>query len=160
MKSNSLIAFITAAFFLTNCGDNKAATGENQANNSSAEKKDEPASNSSSQGDDIIGEWELVGGIVDTNDNLQLDEDERKNLKPAGYKDYMKLSRDGSGLFTIAKMKGRYEITDKENNGKKFLTWYDEANGPHKIGIILKVTKDELHIKEVGGSGLIIWKRL
>jgi len=161
MKSDSLIAFITAAFFLTNCGDNKAATSEKQeANNSSSEKKDGPASSSSAQGDDIIGEWDLVGGIVDTNDNLQIDEDERNNLQSAAYKDYMKLNPDGSGLFTIAKMDGRYEITDPKSDGKKFLTWYDKANGPHRIGTIIKVTKDELHIKEVGGSGLFIWKRL
>ena len=160
MKPKSLITFIIAAFFLTNCGDNKAATNEKQqTNNSSSEKKAVPASNSSAQGDDIIGEWEMVGSVMDTNDNLQIDEEERKDLKPTTFKDYMKFNRDGSGLFTVAKMEGRYEGVAKEN-GKKYYTWYDSANGPHKIGTVIKVTKDELHIKEPGGHGLFIWKRL
>ena len=72
----------------------------------------------------------------------------------------MKLNSDGSGLFTVAKMEGRYEAIDKESGGKKFLTWYDTANGRHRIGTIISVSKDELHIKEPGGSGLFIWKRL
>lgn len=161
MKPKFMIVLIAAIFFFANCGDNKAAPKETQqANNPSSENKEEAASNSSAQGDDIIGEWELVGSIVDTNDNLQIDGDERKNLQTPGYKDYMKLNRDGSGLFTIAKMDGRYEAKPKENGGKNYLTWYDTANGPHKIGTIVKVTKDELHIKEPGGSGLFVWKRL
>jgi hypothetical protein len=161
MKLTSFSLLISFVFVLISCGDNKAATSDKQeANTSSPEKKENPASGLSAQEDDIIGEWDLVGAVVDTNDNLQIDEDERKKLESAAYKDYMKLNRDGSGLFTIAKMKGRYEITDPKSDGKKFLTWYDEANGPHRIGTILKVTKDELHIKEVGGSGLILWKRL
>jgi hypothetical protein len=160
MKQTFMIFLIVVQFVFLNCGNNKAATNEKQqANNSSSEKKQEAASNSSAQGDDIIGEWELVGSIVDTNDD-QIDEDERKNLQSPGYKDYMKLNRNGSGLFTIAKMDGRYEITDPKSDGKKFLTWYDKANGQHRIGTIINVTKDELHIKEPGGSGLFVWKRL
>ena len=105
MKSNSLITFTIATFFLMNCGDNQAAINEKQqTNNSSSEKKVEPASNSSAQGDDIIGEWEMVSSIVDTNNNLQIDEDERQKLKPVSFKDYMKLNRDGSGLFRVAKL--------------------------------------------------------
>ncbi len=161
MKPIFFINLFVAVFFLTNCGDNKAATKEKQqTNNPSSEKKTEATTNSSAQGDDIIGEWEMVSSIVDTNDNLQIDEEERKNLKPVNLKDYMKLNRDGSGLFTVAKMDGRYEITDKENNGKRYLTWYDKANGRHRVGTIIKVTKDELHIKEPGGHGLFLWKRL
>ena len=154
MKVRSIIVVTVIMFFTTNCGDDKAASNETQqATNPSA-------SNPSAQGDDIIGEWELVGSILDANDNLQIDEDERKKLESPGYKDYMTLNRDGSGLFTVAKMDGRYKITEQENNGKKNLTWYDKANGPHRIGTIIKVTKDELHIKEPGGSGLFVWKRL
>jgi hypothetical protein len=110
--------------------------------------------------ENIIGEWELVGSIVDTNDNLQIDDEERKNLTAPGYKNYMKLNRDGSGLFTVAQMEGRYEIKTDESNGRKVMTWYDNANGPHRIGSVMKVTKDELTIKEPGGSGLFLWKRL
>ena len=109
--------------------------------------------------EDIVGEWEMQSSIVDTNDNLQIDEEERKNLKPTAFKDYMKLNKDGTGLFTIGKMEGRYEIKE-ESNGRKFMTWYDKANGPHRVGSIMKVTKDELTIKEPGGYGLFLWKRL
>jgi hypothetical protein len=160
VKLNSLIIFIMAAFFLAGCSDNKSTTNEKQkANTSISEKKEESTPSHSAQGDDIVGKWELVGFIGDINDNLQIDEDEKKNLKPVSYKDYMKINGDGSGLFTVAKMEGRYEITD-EGNGKKYMTWYDKGNGEHRIGTIIKVTKDELHIKEPGGSGLFLWKRL
>jgi hypothetical protein len=108
----------------------------------------------------IVGEWELVSSIVDTNDNMEIDEEERPKLKPVMFKDYMKLNSDGSGLFTVAEMEGRYEITNDGSRGKKRLTWYDKANGPHKVGTIIKVTKEELHIKEPGGWGLFLWKRL
>lgn len=102
----------------------------------------------------------MVGFVVDTNDNLQIDEAERKALKQTTMKDYMKLNRDGSGVFTVAKMQGRYELKVQESSGKKYLTWYDKANGPHRVGTVIKVTKDELHIKEPGGHGLFIWKRV
>ena len=116
--------------------------------------------NNSSHGDGLVGKWELVGSVVDTNDNLQLDEEEKKNLKAASYKDYMTLNSDGTGLFTVAEMEGRYEIKVDESNGRKFMTWYDKANGPHRVGSIMKVTKDELTIKEPGGNGLFLWKRI
>jgi hypothetical protein len=161
MKQTFLIFLMPALFFFTNCGDNKASTNEKQqANSSSSETKKEPASNSSAQDNDITGEWELVGFIGDTNDNLQIDEDERKNLKTPSYKDYMKLNRHGSGLFTVGQLEGRYEAKAKESGGKKYLTWYDKANGEHRIGTILSVTKNELTIKEPGGNGLFLWKRV
>ena len=142
--------------FIAACGNNNTAK-EPQANNSTAEKKAEP---STQQGDGIVGEWEMVGSVMDTNDNMQIDEAERKNLTPASFKDYMKLNSDGSGVFTVAKMEGRYESTATESGDKKSLTWYDNANGPHRIGTIISVSKEELHIKEPGGYGLFIWKRL
>ena len=111
------------------------------------------------QSDGIVGEWELVGFVGDTNDNLQIDEGERQNLKQASYKDYMTLNSDGTGLFTVAKMEGRYEIKT-ENNGRKMMTWYDQGNGKHRVGSIMKVTKDELTIKEPGGNGVFLWKRI
>lgn len=161
MKTRFMFFYVAVIFLFSNCGDNKAATNETQqANNPSSGNKEEASSNPSAQGDDIIGQWEMVSSIVDTNDNLQIDEDERKNLQPVATKDYMKLNRDGSGLFTVAKMEGRYELTDPKNDGKKLLAWYDKANGRHRVGTIMKVTKDELHIKEYGGHGLFVWKRL
>lgn len=161
MKQTFMIFLIPAMFFFTDCGDNKAATSEKkEANTASSEKKEEASSKPPAQGDDIVGEWELVGFIGDTNDNLQIDEDERAKLKPPSYKDYMKLNRDGTGLFTIAKMEGRYEIKKDENNGRNVMTWYDKANGKHRAGSIMKVTNKELTIKEPGGNGLFLWKRL
>jgi len=161
MKQITMMIVVASILFFSNCGDNNAATGEKQqASNSSSEKKEEPASNSSAQGDDIVGEWEMVSSVVDTNDNLQIDEAERSKLEPVGFKDYMKLNRDGSGLFTVAKLEGRYEIKQNESNGRKDMTWFDKTSSPHRMGSIMKVTKEELHIKEPGGDGLFLWKRL
>ena len=142
--------------FLIACSNNNASEEKQLADNSSTETKSVAAS----AGDDIVGEWEMVGFIGDTNDNLQIDEDERKNLKTPSFKDYMKLNRDGSGLFTVAKLEGRYEIKQNESNGRKDMTWFDKTSSPHRMGSIMKVTKEELHIKEPGGDGLFLWKRL
>ncbi len=146
--------------FIVACGNNNTATEPQLTNNSTTEKKSEPPTSSSAQGDEIVGEWEMVGSVMDINDNMQIDEVERKNLKSTTFKDYMKLNSDGSGLFTVAKTEGRYEAKAKESGGKKFLTWYDKANGRHRVGTIISVSKEELHIKEPGGNGLFIWKRL
>lgn len=143
--------------FIAACGDNNPAT-EPQTSNAAAEKKAEP-STSSAESDDIVGEWEMVGFASDTNSNLQIDEDERKNLK-AAYEDYMKLNNDGSGLFTISKMEGRYEAVAREGKSQRFLTWYDKGDGRHRVGTIVFVSKDELHIKERDGNGIFVWKRL
>ena len=155
MKSKSLFRLFAVLFIMPICGDAAAASSDKQKTPPSAAKAG--TTSTSVQGGDIVGEWEMVGSVVDTNDNLQIDESERSKLKPT-MKDYMKLNRDGTGSFTVAKMPGRYEITD--NSGKKYLTWYDKGNGRHRVGTIIKVTRDELHIKEPGGHGLFVWKRL
>ena len=148
------LAFFGLIFLISCSNDNSSE--ENKSTNSTTETVSAPAS----AGDDIVGEWEMVNFVNDTNDNLQIDEDERKNLKTPSFKDYMKLNSDGTGFFTVAKMEGRYEAKAKESGGQPYLTWYDKANGPHQIGTIISVTKDELHIKEPGGNGLFVWKRL
>lgn len=142
------------------CSNEKATEEKQVSNNSSTESKEENKTSANPAGSDIVGEWELVGFIGDTNDNLLLDEDERSKLKTASFKDYMKFNEDGTGEFTVARMEGRYESKPKEGGEKPYLTWYDKADGPHKIGTLLSVTKDELLIKEPGGSGLFLWKRL
>lgn len=147
-------------FFIAACGNNNSSTTAEQTNNSSTEKKSEPVTNTPAQGDEIVGEWEMVGFVSDTNDNLQIDEEERKNLKSASFKDYMQLNSDGSGSFTVSKMEGRYEYKAKEGESKKYLTWYDKGDGRHRVGTVVSVSKEELHIKEPGGNGLIVWKRL
>jgi hypothetical protein len=153
MRSKSLVPLAALVLVIADGGVARAATNEKQPNNTpSATQTSEAA-----PAGDIVGEWEMVGSVVDTNDNLQIDEDERAKLKPT-MKDRMKLNRDGSGVFTVAEMPGRYEI--KESSGKRVLTWYDKANGRHRIGTVVKVTTGELHIKEPGGHGLFLWKRL
>ena len=154
MKTNYL--FIVSLVLVSSCGSNNDGASTKSADQTNSET----AIINSKQGDGIVGDWELVGFVGDTNDNLQIDEEERKNLKEASYKDYMTLNSDGTGLFTIAKMEGRYEIKADESNGRKVMTWYDKANGPHRVGSIMKVTKDELTIKEPGGNGLFLWKRI
>jgi hypothetical protein len=159
MKSLSLIPVLAAVFSVTSWGADKATSSQKQQATPSADKKAGAAKDASARADDIVGEWEMVGFVVDTNDNLQIDEAERRNLKQT-MKDYMKLNRDGSGSFTVARMEGRYEIRDPDKTGKRYLTWYDKANGRHRVGTIVKVTRSELHIKEPGGHGLFVWKRL
>jgi hypothetical protein len=155
MKSKILM-FVATAFFMAATGGAASSTkNENQPSNPPSATQAPDAAT----GEDIVGEWEMVGSVVDTNDNLQIDESEREKLKET-IKDRMKLNRDGSGVFTVAEMPGRYEIKDPGNSGKRVLTWYDKANGRHRIGTIIKVTQDELHIKEPGGHGLFVWKRL
>lgn len=154
-------AIILLLLFASAC--NNQATENNPAENAPntpAQTTENPQTGNFSTDDGIVGDWELVGFVGDTNDNLQIDDEERKNLKTPSYKDYMTLNRDGSGLFTIAKMEGRYEIKTEESSGRKFMTWYDKGNGPHRVGAIMKVTKDELTIKEPGGNGLFLWKRI
>ena len=157
-----LFRFLMVVFIMIGCSDNNSKPEKKKLADNAATNKNtnEAASSQAVQDDDIVGEWKLIGFVQDTNDNLQIDEEERNNLKTPSYKDYMKLNRDGTGLFTIAKMEGRYEAKPSENGAKNYLTWYDTADGPHKMGTIMKVTKDELHIKEPGGNGLFIWKRL
>lgn len=157
MKQIKTLALTTTVLLLLSCGNNSSESTTGTTPTEAPEKKQATASEAT--GDDgIAGEWEMEGFVQDTNDNLQVDEAERKNLKPASFKDYMKLNPDSSGLFTVAKMEGRYEVSDE--GGKKFLRWFDQANGPHRVGTIIKISKDELHIKEPGGNGLFVWKKI
>ena len=157
-----LFPFLTFVLLMASCSNDNSNAADKKLTDKGTTNK--PATETGSlptiQDGDIVGEWELLGFVGDTNDNLQLDEEERKNLKTPSYKDFMKLNRDGTGLFTIAKMEGRYEAKPKKDGEKNYLTWYDKANGPHKMGTIMKVTKEELHIKEPGGNGLFVWKRI
>lgn len=153
-----LFIFLLSTFLMANCGSNNSNSETKASNTETANKSDNTSKGT--EGDGLVGEWELIGSVLDTNDNLQVDEAERKDMKMAAYKDYMKLNKDGTGLFTIAKLEGKYQTKAKENGGKEFLSWFDSANGEHPLGTIVKVSKDELHLKEPGGSGLLVWKRI
>jgi hypothetical protein len=158
MKEIKTFGLTVTFLLLISCGNN---SNESNATTTQTETSDEAKQNTTSetiQGDGIVGEWEMQGSVLDTNDNLQIDKEERKDLKPPSFKDYMKLNSDGSGLFTVAQLEGRYEV--KDEGGKKFLSWFDKENGSHRIGTIIKTSKEELHIKEPGGAGLFVWKRI
>ena len=158
MKRIKAFVAVLTFLLLLSCGNNNSESNTATTKTETSDEAKPATASETAGGDGIVGEWEMQGFVQDTNDNLQIDEDERKNLKPASFKDYMKLNSDGSGLFTIGKMEGRYEIEDKD--GKKFLRWFDKANGPHRVGTILKTSKDELHIKEPGGNGMFVWRRI
>jgi phosphopentomutase len=157
MKKIKTFAVAATMLLLLSCANNNSENTTATTETETQEGKPAAASETNG-GDGLAGEWEIQGVVQDTNDNLQIDEEERANLKAASFKDYMKLNPDGTGLFTVAKMEGRYEV--KDENGKKFMRWYDQANGAHRVGTILKTTKEELHIKEPGGNGMFVWKRI
>jgi hypothetical protein len=157
------IAFplIATFFFLINCGDNKAATSEsNVAGKSSTEKQNQSAE-SSSQGDNIIGEWKCTMWISDKNRNEKIEEDEKADAFTQ-VNDYMKLNADGSAVFSQVKIKGRYEIKPNSDGTSKYLNLFDEANSRYQKGVILSVTKTELTLlwPALGGDKFTIWKRL
>jgi hypothetical protein len=154
MNAKSLVPLVTALFIGATCGV-LGAESQQQLANPAGQKQAQSAQN-----DDVVGEWELMGSVVDTDDNLQRDDAERSALKKPSYKDYMKLNRDGRGEFTVARIPGRYEITATGTGGRRYLNWFDKSNGRHRVGTILKVIRQELLIKEPGGHGMILWQRL
>ena len=158
MKQFKTLAASLAFLLLTSCSNNNSDSKTATTQTETPDNAKPSASSGAVQGEGLVGEWEMQGSVLDTNDNLQIDEDERKNIKAPSFKDYMKLNSDGSGEFTVAKMEGRYEVT--EEAGKKKLKWVDKENGEHRIGTIIKVSGNELHIKEPGGAGLFVWKRI
>ena len=159
MKAKLLLSHVTAFVVIAACGNLNAASSDKPLSTPASAAKKAPATKSAEPGAEMVGEWEMAGMVVDTNDNLLIDDAERKALKQT-MKDYMKLNRDRTGLFTLARMEGRYELTGPDSNGRHTLTWYDKANGRHRVGTIVKVTKDEMQIKEPGGHGLFLWKRI
>ena len=158
MNKLHLSRFLLAAVILFSCNNDSNTTTAADSTDETPNAANQGTASKTNQGDDIVGEWKMTGFVQDTNNNLQIDEDERKNLKPVSFEGYMKLNGDGSGLFTTQKMEGRYEMTD-DPKGKKMI-WLDKANGSHRIGTVVKVSKEELHIKEPGGNGLFVWKRI
>jgi hypothetical protein len=70
----------------------------------------------------------------------------------------MKLNSDWHRPLYCSQNGRSLEIND-EGSGKK-LKWLYKTNGQHRIGTIIKIAKDELHIKEPGSSGLLVWKRI
>jgi len=108
----------------------------------------------------IIGEWELVKIFTDDNSNHRVDAGEETDAT-SNLKDFLKLNADGSCEYTIAKLKGSYEIITKED-GRKRLNMYDRIGGETTSGrYIISVTDNELVINRMmGGSDFEIFKRL
>ena len=149
-----LLAILLLIAAVSACSNN-SATVKQAADNSSSESQNQVTG---AQGNDILGEWELVLVTEDKNGNYKLDDEERKNGITT-MKDNMKLAQDGSCYLYPFKDKGRYEIETK--SGKKYLTLYDAANGKHRKGEILSVSKDELIImNKFGGDSFTVWKRM
>lgn len=143
------------------CSDNSAAVKQT-SDNLSIEKQQAVTDD---QHDDITGEWDLIMVAPDDNGNDKLDEGERKNAitKDSPGKSfpdgYMKLNKDGSCVFFSVKMKGRWELETNQSSGYKSLRWVDEGDGKHRVGRLLSVTKEELILREPGGSSFLVYKR-
>jgi hypothetical protein len=153
VKLNSLIIFITAAFFLAGCGDNKASTKKQQETNASpSEKKEEPVSTSSPQNDDIIGEWEQEYTCYDKNGNYKLDAEEKKPSNTKVGFDWFRFNADGSCLRDKeVKFKSHYEIQNKGDTKEL------KIQNVHNFTII-ELTDKELIL---GGDGaFMVFKKI
>lgn len=154
-RINTSILFLFILVF-TSCSNNNGNQTETMAKTETTnEAKDQESSGS--QGDGLVGEWQLTGIATDDNRNSKLDDAERKNaITQVG--DYLKLNGDGSCLFYAHKVKGRYELKP-ESDGNKLLTLYDKNGNKENRGKIFSVSKDELILFKAG-STFSIYKRL
>jgi hypothetical protein len=77
-KIPSLLFLLATVFFLSCSNDTNTTTAAATTSETSNEPK-QTTSSETTQSDGIVGEWEMEGSVLDTNDNLQIDEEERKN---------------------------------------------------------------------------------
>ncbi|MFN2440033.1 MAG: hypothetical protein ABR503_12595 [Chitinophagaceae bacterium] len=159
MKKHSL-SFFLVFVMLVACSSNNTNTSkqtdEITSESSNASKKS--SSTAATQGDGIIGEWQLTQHLYDANGNKQIDEEERK--KPLSQaKDYLKLNSDGTCLFYMHKLKGRYEIKTQAS-GKKILYLFDKDNNKENRGQIVSVSKTELILLNHSSGSFSIYKRV
>jgi hypothetical protein len=110
--------------------------------------------------ENILGEWELIKVIGDHNGNHVMDAEEDKNAI-TDMKDYLRLNTNGTCEYSIAKMKGSFDIVTKED-GSNRLTMYDGVGAECNHGrYIISVTDKELVInRRMGGSDFEVFKRL
>lgn len=149
-----------ALIFVFACSNSKSSEEKKSETNASTDNKQVENTSSASAADGIVGEWELTGITEDTNGNDQLDPDERSKASKNAM-DYMKLNSDGSAVFFVSNLKGRYETKTNQSTGRKHLYLYDKQNFEYPKGYIMSVTKAELLImNQAGGNSITIWKRL
>jgi hypothetical protein len=143
----SMIILVAAFVTLTNCGNNKAATTEQQTANSKAtENTDVQSTSSASTGDDIVGTWKLRLEVFDDNSNRIPDEAEMKK----GYGNNYMFQFNADGTCRIQQtFTGRYE--KKTENGRPMLYVYrkkvekeEDKDPPPDIFQITSLKKDEL----------------
>jgi hypothetical protein len=153
-------AFYICMFFIA-CTNSNSADQNQLATNSAKETAEANTSAAANPGnDDIIGEWKLTMWIGEKNANGKIDDDERAAAL-TGVNDYMKLSSDGSAIFTQFKWEGRYEIKSNSDGTTRYLNLFDKAGTKYAKGAIISVTKTELTLLGYStGPRFSIWKRL
>lgn len=108
----------------------------------------------------IVGEWELIKVIGDRNDSHIIDADEEKDAITT-MKDYLKLNADGTCEYTIAKLRGRYEVVIQDDSRKKLIMYDATGTETTRGRYVLSVTDKELVINRImGGSDFEVFKRL
>lgn len=112
-----------------------------------------------SQGDGIIGSWNLLLQAFDDNSNGKLDEQERK--KGNTNKHFYQFNADGTALVHTLKLKGYYEL--KNEDGKKRLYTYVDDEGTRmkeNAWYIISVSKTELILLSQDKYAFWIFKRV
>lgn len=112
-----------------------------------------------SQGDNIIGSWNLVLQAFDDNSNGKLDQEERK--KGNTNKHFYQFNADGTCLIHTLKLKGSYE--QKNEDGKKRLYTYVDDEGTktrENAWYLISVSKTELILLSQDKYAFWIYKRV
>jgi hypothetical protein len=170
MKTNSFLLIITTMLLTaTSCKTKAQKDAEDYMSKiEKTMKENSPAKTGKQKGsgtipagmENILGEWELIKIVGDHNGNHVIDAEEDKNAI-TDMKDYLRLNSNGTCEYSIAKMKGSFDIVTKDD-GKKRLTMYDGVGAEINHGrYIISVTDKELVINRLmGGSDFEVFKRL
>jgi hypothetical protein len=159
MKKLFINAFLLH-LLLPGCNaQNGAGTSASESSSAELSTTTEKQAGNLPQGNDFLGEWQLIMIATDDNRNKKMDDEERKKGMTE-VQDYMKLNSDGSCEFYTFKLKGRYELKT-ESDGKKLLVLFDKNNNRESRGTIESVTKTEMVLlKHSSGGVFSVYKRL
>src|SRR5687767_508417 len=94
MKSYFKYLSFALLLIAAGCGNDKTASAETQVTGSSIKEKESPAPEANESGTGIVGTWRMYLDAFDKNENLVLDDDERKNAVANNYR--LKLNADGT----------------------------------------------------------------